>query len=128
MNINEAKQVKIFFLVGAVFNWAITIAWFFAYPWVFPLLEMEVPANPMFMQLFSALAFVFGIGYYKVAQSPIINRDIALMGTIGKLLVFLIISYYWIIDVAPLPLFLIGSADCVFALFMVVFLVRYGRV
>jgi len=125
MNIEEAKKVKAFFLVGAVFNWAITVAWFFAYAWVFPLLGMEVPVDPMFMQLFCVLAFVFGVGYYMVSKNPIVNRDIALMGVIGKLLVFLIIAYYWLIGIAPLALFLIGSADGVFALLMIMFLVRY---
>lgn len=128
MNIEEERKVKAFFLLGAVFNWAITVAWFFAYPWVFPLLGIEIPDNPMFMQLFSVLAFVFGIGYYLVSINPIANRDIALMGIVGKIMVFLVITYYWLIEAAPLSLFFIGSADLVFALIMVVFWLRYKNI
>lgn len=116
-----------FFLAAAVFNWVVTFAWFFAYPSVFPLLSMPVPEDPMFMQLFSALAFVFGIGYYFVSRAPAKGGDIVAMGIVGKLMVFLIVAYYWYFATASVLLFFIACGDAVFAMLMLIYLSRQRR-
>jgi hypothetical protein len=85
--------------------------------------------DPVYRALFLALAFVFGLGYWWVADDPDRNRNIIWMGVLGQLSVFLILA--WAVALAPQPLpwpFLgPGVIDLTFAIAFMVYLGKYPQ-
>jgi len=72
--------------------------------------------------LFLGLAFVFGLGYYRVSRDLTKNYEIVKMGILGKLIVFIGLTWagatgqvHWILIVP-------GIVDLVFAILYIEFL------
>ena len=66
---------------------------------------------------------VFGVGYYMVSQDLYGHLGIVRLGIIGKSVVFLLFLYHLIVSDLPVPFFLIGVGDLIFALFFWRFLI-----
>ena len=118
----KENYYKKLFLIAAIWNWGATIPFFCAYEPIFNLLGERVPTSPVWLQLFLALAFVFGIGYYWVSKD-LSNVEIVKMGAIGKILVFLLPLYYAIIGSIGWIMVAIVFADLVFAILFIQYLV-----
>jgi len=86
------------------------------------------PVDATYRALFLALAFVFGLGYWRVGGVPSTNRDIVRMGVLGQAAVFVIT----LLAVAggdppwPWPYLIVGIVDLIFALLFIAFL-RHTR-
>lgn len=111
------------FLSGAFFNWIfaafITVAPGFA----FDILDLgALPENPIWLALFVWLVVVFGYGYYRVSKNPVAHRDIAILGTMGKLGVFAIIAGCWFIGLASTIFLIVVGGDLVYSLLFIWFL------
>ena len=105
------------FLAGAIWNLAGGAFIVAATGWIFATAGLPTPSPPMYYQSWIALFIVFGFGYYLVARDLDRNRDIALLGGIGKLAFAAIFLYHYIESPGQAPAFfwipLIG--DVVFA-------------
>jgi len=121
----EGYYKKLFF-VGALWNWGATVPLFFFYGFIFTLLGEKVPVFPVWLQLFLALAFVFGIGYYWVSKD-LSRVEIVKMGAIGKILVFIIPLYYAIRGDIGWIVVGIVFVDLVFAVLFIEFLLRVRK-
>jgi apolipoprotein N-acyltransferase len=65
------KSLKPLFLSAAIFNWAVGLALAFEARLLFDLFRVTpAPSEPLFLQLFSWLVVVFGIGYFWVYRNP----------------------------------------------------------
>ena len=115
------------FLVGALWNWGATGIFFVAWAPIFALVGMPQPSSPVFLKLFLALAFVFGIGYFWVSRDLAGNLAVVRMGIIGKIAVFALITYYWLIGDAPFLLVPTGVVDLIFAFLFTEFLFTRKR-
>ena len=115
------------FLIGALWNWVATLVFFFFYEQIFSIFGMEPPLYPANLQLFLALAFVFGIGYFWVSRDISINHDIVKMGIIGKVMVFLLFLYHSFFGNLVLAFAAIGTVDLLFAILFLEFLIRFHR-
>ncbi|MDI6798053.1 MAG: hypothetical protein QMD09_13985, partial [Desulfatibacillaceae bacterium] len=60
------RRYRTLFYLGALYNFAVALSAFAFSGRIFPMLGMEVPADPMWFELFLGAVFVFGIGYYWV--------------------------------------------------------------
>jgi hypothetical protein len=81
--------------------------------------------DPAYRAMFLALAFVFGLGYWRVGQDPRGHRDTVRGGVLGQVAVFAVLAYE--VGVArrlPLPFLVPGLVDLLFAVLFVVFLWR----
>src|SRR5262245_9185157 len=55
--------------------------------------QMGVPLpDPAYRAMFLALAFTFGLGYWRVSQDLTTNRDIIRGGVIGQMSVFIVLA------------------------------------
>ncbi len=80
------------------------------------LLGIPPPHNPIFAILASWLIFVLGFGYALVARNPAGNRDLMLLGAVGKLFVLPIMIAAWLRGWVAASAILPGAGDFIFAL------------
>lgn len=113
MTISYARQV---FTVAGLFNVVLGAAALLAPATTAGLLGVVRPANPLFMELAAWLVLVFGIGYWLTARTPGRNRDLMLIGGLGKLLVLPLMLGAWRRGDAGLAAVAAGAGDLVFAL------------
>lgn len=85
----KLKTIKTMFLTAAWFNWAVGLALSINAGLLFGLFGVNpAPTEPLFLQLFSWLVIVFGIGYFWASKDPAGNAAIIKLGILGKLSVF----------------------------------------
>lgn len=115
------------FLIGAIWNWAVTGTFFFGYKLIFPVFNMALPVYPVFFLMLMGLCFIFGIGYYWVSRDLTKNHDIVRLGIAGKILVFLFLL--WAVAVGQIHFIMIGAGivDLVFAVLFIEFLKSAGK-
>ncbi len=116
------RKYKQLFFVAAVFNWVVTVAWSITYPLISPIFGISEVASPIFLHSFLALAFVFGIGYYRASLNLERGREVILLGAIGKYLFFVVTSIYFVLEQINILLWSISFGDFLFASLFVVFL------
>jgi hypothetical protein len=75
---------KRMFLVGAIWNLAGGVLIIALTDWVFSTAGLQPPAPPAYYQGWIALFMTFGIGYYMVYRDMYGNKDIVILGMIGK--------------------------------------------
>lgn len=80
------------------------------------LMGIQRPDNPFFMDLATWMVLVFGIGYCLVALGPDHNRDLMLVGALGKVLVLPLTLSAWGRGDVGFPAVMIGLVDFGFAL------------
>ena len=123
----DYKYYKKFFVVAAIWNWVASAVFFCWYRQIFSLFDMKPLIYPVIMQLFLALVFVFGLGYYWVGGDIEKNHGIVKMGIIGKLLVFILLLIHWIQGNIPFFIFAPGIVDLVFAILFIEFLLNFPK-
>jgi hypothetical protein len=81
--------------------------------------------DPAYRAMFLALAFIFGLGYWRVGQDVSQNRDIVRGGVLGQLAVFSVVAYEVFLK-QRLPLLYLGpaSVDLSFAVLFGIFLLQ----
>lgn len=110
------KSTKTLFLIGAIFNWVVGLALAFKAGLLFELFRVTpAPTEPLFLQLFAWLVFVFGIGYFWVSRDPVANIPIIKLGALGKICVFLTVLACVLMGAVSWQMLLLASADLVFA-------------
>jgi hypothetical protein len=125
---SEATFKRIFFL-GAVWNLLGGAFILFATGWIFATAGLPVPSPPAYYHSWIALFLVFGLGYYLVSRDLYRNRDIALLGAIGKLAFAAVFSYNLLVFPGQIPRFFVIPmiGDIVFAILFFVFVANAGR-
>jgi hypothetical protein len=116
------------FFIGALWNWGAALIIFFFYESVYSIFGMEPPLYPANLQLFLAVVFVFGIGYYWVSKDASKNHDIVKMGIAGKIMVFMLLLYHSVFGNLSLFFTASGTVDLVFAVLFFEFLIHIQKV
>jgi len=116
------------FLIGALWNLVGGAIIVVATHWVFQWAGLQIPSPAVYYYSWIALFVSFGVGYYKVYQDMHRNRDIVLMGAIGKSAFAAVFLYYYLAYPGQVPWFFVIPlvGDAVFVVFFVMFL-RYAR-
>ena len=122
---NEAAYRRIL-LVGALWNLLGGTFILAATGWIFSSANLPVPSPSEYYYSWIALFMTFGLGYYLAYKDMYRNRDIVLLGAIGKL-AFAAIFLYGFATHAPIPLFFLipTVGDVVFAVLYLMF-VRFA--
>ena len=119
----EANYKRVFFasalwnLVGGTFIIAAT-------GWIFNSSGVAVPFPAAYYYTWTAMILVFGLGYYCVYRDMFRNRDIVLMGVIGKTAFSAVFLYYFVSHPGQIPVFFLIpiGGDLVFVVLFVMFL------
>jgi tryptophan-rich sensory protein len=120
---NESLYKRVF-LIGALWNIAgeafITL---FA-GWIFSTANMTPPQPPAYFHSWIVLFVTFGIGYYMVYRNMYGNKDIVILGIIGKVGFAIIFIYNILAFKGQVPLFFLIPVigDLVFAVLFGMFL------
>jgi hypothetical protein len=112
----KAKDSKTLFLTAAIFNWAVGLVLAFKAELLFELFRVTpAPTEPLFLQLFSWLVIVFGIGYFWASKDLAANVSIVKLGLLGKLSVVLVVLACILAGVVSWQMMLLASVDLVYA-------------
>jgi hypothetical protein len=112
----KAKDSKTLFLTAAIFNWAVGLVLAFKAELLFELFRVTpAPTEPLFLQLFSWLVIVFGIGYFWASKDLAANVSIVKLGLLGKLSVVLVVLACILTGAVSWQMMLLASVDLVYA-------------
>lgn len=115
---NSLKGWKRFFLFAALFNAAAGLPMIFAPDLFATLLALDpssLAAATPWLHQFGVLVLAFGLAYFWISRDPLGNRNLVLLGCIGKLSVFAVAWVDYFAGVAPLSFAVLVIADAVFA-------------
>ena len=117
-----------FFLVAAVYDMALGVAFFFLYKPIFEWLGMTLPPHVSWVQLPAVFVFVQGLGYLLVWMDPLANLGIVKVGIVYKASYAVLAAYYLVTDQIPAMFFAwFGLFDLLFFIGFVGFLRWSGR-
>jgi hypothetical protein len=110
------------FRFKGVWNCVISVAFFFGDDPLRDRLGVARP-DPAYRAMFLALAFTFGLGYWRVGSDLTTDRDVVRGGVLGQTAVFTVLAHE-VFVARRLPwLFVVpGVVDLVFAVLFVMFL------
>ena len=118
---------KYVFLLKAVINWVESVVLLFTDGSIRELLNQKPLVNTEYSQIFLALVFIIGIGYWWVGSDISRNHDIVKLGIYAQSSVFVVLAYHTLVGNLH-PLYLIpGVIDLVFAILFGLFLYSYTR-
>lgn len=116
------KYYRSLFLIAALWAWLVSVPYIFVYKHTFPLVGMKIPESPVWFIFSCMCVALFGLGYFMVSRNLETNKGIVVMGTIGKIMVFILFLACTITgEISPL-LMINASADLLFAVLFAEFL------
>jgi hypothetical protein len=116
---------RTFFLVAAIYDIVLGVAFFVLYGPLFSALGIELPNNTSYIHLTAAFVFTQGLGYWFVYQDPAANLGIVKLGVVYKAIFSGLAFYYFAIGELLHPVFMVfGVADLLFLVGFWLFLRR----
>lgn len=116
----NSKFIKPFFLIAALYDGVLGVAFIIAPMQIFAMYAVEPPNHMAYVQFPALLLILFGIMFYRVAMDPIRNRDLILYGCGLKLSYCAMVFGYQLTTGVPAMWVPWAWADLVFlALFIV---------
>jgi len=122
----KEKYYRKLFIIGAFWNWTISLTTLAIYRPFFSFFNMKIPESPVWLFMFLGAVFVFGIGYFLVALDPVKNYGIVTLGIIGKVLVFAAFIYFARVGEVHYVIVALGGGDFIFAIFFLEFLLNFN--
>lgn len=91
---------------------------------IFSMVGLSLPEPPAYFHSWIALFMVFGIGYYMVYRNMYSNKNIVILGIIGKLAFSIIFAYNMVAYRNQVPTFFLAPliGDLVFVVLFFAFL------
>jgi hypothetical protein len=119
----EANYRRVF-LIGALWNLVGGVFIIASTGWIFDNSGVAVPFPAAYYYTWTAMILVFGLGYYCVYRDMFRNRDIVLMGVIGKSAFSGVFLYNFVSHPGQIPVFFLIpiAGDLVFVGLFVMFL------
>ncbi|MFP6884207.1 MAG: hypothetical protein VCA40_07220 [Roseibacillus sp.] len=116
---NSQKLIKPLYVVAAIYDAVLGIAFLFAGNSVFEqfMPEIEKPNHPGYIQFPAALLIVFALMYAAIARNPVRNRNLIPYGILLKVSYCSIILCHWTT--------LTASTWKLFCIFDIIFLVLF---
>jgi small multidrug resistance pump len=112
----KAKDSKTLFLTAAIFNWAVGLVLVLKAGLLFELFQITpAPTEPLFLQFFSWLIIVFGIGYFWASKDLATNAPIVRLGMLGKMSVVLVALACVLTGAVSWQLLILVSIDLLYA-------------
>jgi len=74
------KLIKPFYLIAALYDGVLGIAFIIAPAQIFAMYAVEPPNHMAYVQFPALLLILFGIMFYRIAMDPVKNRDLILYG------------------------------------------------
>lgn len=117
------KGVKRLFMVAAVYDLILGFVFALFYKPIYNGFGVALPNHAGYIQLAAAHIFIFGIGFYLVAQNPQRNRSVITLGILMKLAFVGVAFGHLIADTIPVFYVPFAALDLIF---LVLFLIANG--
>lgn len=119
---------KIVFLVGALWNLVGGVVIVVLTDWIFATAGLKPPFPPPYYYSWIALFVTFGFGYYMVYRDMYANKNLIVLGMIGKFSFAVIFIFNIAVYEGQVPLFFLIPVigDLIFVLLFWMFL-RFAR-
>ena len=129
MTLNRELFFKRMFLTGSLWNLLGGVFILSFASWIFATAGLIRPHPPLYFQAWIALFMVFGIGYYMVFRDMYGNKNLVLLGMIGKLAFSIIFILNFLLFRGQVPSFFLipVSGDLVFVFLFGWFLLSAKR-
>jgi len=114
---------RIIFLVAAIYDLFLGIAFFLFYEQIFNYFNITIPVYPMYLQMAAAFVIAMGVGYYFVYKNLYRNIDLVKLGIVYKFVYSGLTSYFYFADLANIVFFWFAIFDLIFLVLFVWFLV-----
>ena len=113
------------FLIKGIYNLGVSLVLLL---WGAPLLSLlgAPPGNMAYAQIFFWLAFACGIGYVIVGCDVDENHGVVVVGIVGQLSVFGVLTTHWFMGTVYTVGLMAGVVDLIFAIAFIVFLWTYA--
>jgi hypothetical protein len=128
---DRRKYYKWLFIIGALFNWIVSVTFFFGslvIPDLFNLFGTLSPPTLFFLHALLGLIFVYGIGYFIVGRDISKNRGCVWLGIISKLSFFTFCVIYFLLGDLGFIIVVFGSLDFVFACLFIEFMISSRKI
>ena len=121
----ELPAWRTLFVVAAVYDIALGLAFFFLWEPIFEWLGMAAPPHVAYVHLLAVFVAIQGISYAFVAADPLDNLGLVRVGVIYKAGYAALAAWYLLIDDIPAMFFAwFGLFDLLFLVAFVLFLRR----
>jgi len=118
----KTKAVSVLFLVAALYDGLLGLAFLAAAPRIFQAAHVTPPNHFGYVQFPGAVLMVFGIMFAAIARRPRENRNLIPYGVLLKVSYCGVAGYHWLVGGIPNLWKPFAAIDLVF---MVLFLVAY---
>ena len=118
----QTKTVSRLFLVAALYDGLLGLAFLTAADWIFRFAQVTPPNHLGYVQFPGALLMVFGIMFSAIARRPRENRNLIPYGVLLKVSYCGVVGYHWLATGIPILWKPFVVIDLVF---LVVFLLAY---
>ncbi len=123
MKNNKDSFFKGLFLVAAIYDFILGLAFFFFYKPLYAYLGIALPDYPVYLQMAAAFVIAMGVGYYFVYKNLYRNIDLVKLGVVYKLVYSGLTSYFYFTGLANIVFFWFAIFDAIFLILFVWFLV-----
>lgn len=117
---------RLFFMVAAVFNFAVGLALLIAPAFMASTLGLATPTDPLFHRLAGLLVGCFGVVYWFLAQDSARYRPLVWLGVAGKGGVVVLFTQAWLAGSVPFSAYVVALADLAFGAGFLIFLFSTG--
>lgn len=114
------KFIKPFFLIAALYDGVLGIAFVVAPAQIFSMYAIEPPNHVAYVQFPAMLLILFAIMFYRIAMDPVKNRDLILYGCGLKVSYCSLTFWYQLTTGVPAMWIPWAWADVVFLLLFIV--------
>lgn len=119
---------KYLFLLTAIWNFLVSLPFMFLYETFAVNWGLIVPNTPIWIELFLAIVFIMGIGYFLIYRDISKNHGLVFIGILTKVTVFIVFLYFLITGLINVILFSMSIVDLVTACLMIEFLLNYKKI
>jgi hypothetical protein len=113
---------KTFFVVAAVFNFAVGLPLLIMPEVMASMLGIPVPVDPLFHRLAGLLIGCFGVVYWFLAQDSARYRPLVWLGVAGKGGVVVLFTLAWLAGSVPFLAYAVALGDLAFGVGFLIFL------
>ncbi|MEK6893621.1 MAG: hypothetical protein AABX07_05470 [Nanoarchaeota archaeon] len=117
---------KILFLIAAIYDFVLGIAFFFLYEPIFSYFNIPLPDYSMYLQMAAAFVIAMGVGYYFIFLNLYRNVDLVKLGIVYKIAYAGLTFYWYFTDLANAVFMWFAVIDVIFIVTFISFL-RYAK-
>jgi hypothetical protein len=111
------------FLIAAIYDFVLGVAFLFFYEPVYSYFNIALPVYPIYLQMAAAFVFAMGVGYYFIFKNLYRNIDLVKLGVAYKVVYSSLVGYFYFTGLANIVFFWFALFDAVFLVLFVWFLV-----